>query len=81
MRTEALPPEHYWVAIAKGALGECFAAEGRFVEAEPLLTQSFESLKESQGDGNPRTEAARQRLNDFYQEMQRPDLIAKHLPQ
>jgi tetratricopeptide (TPR) repeat protein len=81
MRSETLPPEHYWVAVAKGALGECLAAEGRYSDAEPLLTQSFESLKASQGDVNPRTEAARQRLNVLYQQMQRPDLIAKHLPQ
>src|SRR5438552_2483064 len=36
IRTESLPKEHYWVAQANSALGECFTIEKRYNEAEPL---------------------------------------------
>ena len=49
MRTDSLPKEHFWVALANDALGECLTTQGRYDEAEPLLLQSYESLKSSQG--------------------------------
>ncbi|MBK8465910.1 MAG: protein kinase [Chloracidobacterium sp.] len=66
LRTETLAAGHYWVAAAQGALGECLATQRRFDEAEPLLVESYESLKASQGDGNPRTLLARNRLSNLY---------------
>lgn len=73
MRTDSLPKEHFWVALANDALGECLTTQGRYDEAEPLLLQSYESLKSSQGAGNPRTGLAVQRLVAFYESWGKPD--------
>ena len=54
-------------ALTRGALGECLTAQKRFGEAEPLLLQSYRSLNESQGPGNPRTRLALQRLAALYE--------------
>ena len=63
MRTDSLPKEHFWVALANDALGECLTIQGRYDEAEPLLLQSYESLKSSQGATNPRTRLALRRAS------------------
>ena len=73
IRTQLLPSDHYWVALANSALGECLVIEARYAEAEPLLTQSLENLKISQGEQNPRTEIARRRLSLLYQSWHKPD--------
>lgn len=65
MRQQALPADHFWVALAKGALGECLSIEKCYSEAEPLLRESYESLRASQGTENPRTKMAQQRLVDL----------------
>jgi serine/threonine protein kinase len=67
MRTDSLPKEHFWVALANSALGECLTVEKHYNEAEPLLLQSYESLKSSQGASNPRTRLAVQRLIALYE--------------
>jgi hypothetical protein len=43
-----------------------------------LLLESFESLKQSQGDTNPRTILARERLVSFYRAMNKPALAHKY---
>ena len=73
IRTDSVPKEHFWVALANGALGECLTTEGRYDEAEPLLLRSYESLKSSQGSGNPRTRLAVQRLITLYESWGKPD--------
>jgi len=73
IRTESLPKEHYWVAQANSALGECFTIEKRYNEAEPLLLESYETLKSSQGASNPRTQIALQRLITLYENWGRSD--------
>lgn len=73
IRTDSLPKEHYWVALAKSALGECLTIERRYDEAEPFLRESYESLKNSQGASNPRTRIALQRLIVLYEDWRRPD--------
>ncbi len=65
MRSESLPADHFWVAEAKSALGECLMLRKDYQDAEPLLRESLESLEKSQGVGNPRTVLARQRLDLF----------------
>ncbi len=77
IRTELLPKEHYWVALAKSALGECLTLEHRYREAEPLLAGSYESLKRSQGANNPRTRLALRRVLELSKRRE-PDLAAKH---
>jgi tetratricopeptide (TPR) repeat protein len=78
IRTESLPKEHYWVALANGALGECLTIEERYGQAEPLLVESYESLKNSQGANNPRTRLVLQRLIELYEKWRKPDLVAKY---
>ena len=73
LRAESLPKENFWVALANDALGECLAVQGRYDEAEALLLQSYESLKSSQGAGNPRTRVALQRLIALYEGWGKPD--------
>ncbi|PYL70931.1 MAG: hypothetical protein DMF26_20585, partial [Verrucomicrobia bacterium] len=67
IRTDLLPKGHYWVALTNSALGECLTIEKRYNEAEPLLLESYESLKSSQGANNPRTQLALQRLITLYE--------------
>jgi hypothetical protein len=60
LRVASLPAGHYWVAAAKGALGECLTTQKRYPEAETLLNESYASLKDRLGPRDPRTiEAAR----------------------
>jgi serine/threonine-protein kinase len=67
LRTNSLPKEHFWVALANGALGEFLTNQGRYDEAEPLLLESYENLKSSQGTNNPRTRLALKRLVALYE--------------
>ena len=77
LRTSSLPPSHFWVAAAKGALGECFALQNRFDEAEPLLRSSVESLAASQESSSPRLLIARKHLASLYTRMGKNDLAAQ----
>jgi serine/threonine-protein kinase len=67
IRTDLLPKGHYWIALANSALGECLTIEKRYAEAEPLLLESYQTLKSSQGASNPRTHIALQRLITLYE--------------
>src|SRR6266446_560964 len=67
IRTDLLPKGHYWVALANSALGEYLTTQRRYTEAEPLLLESYEALKTSQGVTNPRTQLALQRLITLYE--------------
>jgi len=78
IRTESLPKEHFWVAMANNALGECLTIQKRFTEAEPLLLSSYESLKNSQGPHNPRTGIALQRLIALYEAWGKPEQAARY---
>ncbi|HEU0209035.1 MAG TPA: tetratricopeptide repeat protein [Candidatus Udaeobacter sp.] len=73
MRDGNLPKEHFLSALAGGALGECLTSQKRFAEAEPILLESYRTLKKSQGSDNPRTNIARQRLVALYEACGRPD--------
>jgi serine/threonine protein kinase len=73
LRTDSLPKDHFWVAIARSALGEGLALQRRYAEAEPLLLESYRSLAVSQGEGNPRTRTALRRIVHFYEGSGRSD--------
>jgi serine/threonine protein kinase len=77
LRVESLPKEHFWIAVANGALGECLTTQKRFVEAEPLLIESYNVLKASQGEQNPRTNEARLRLAELYRAWNKPETAAR----
>ncbi len=78
LRADSLPKEHFWVALANSALGECLTAQKRFAAAEPLLLDSYQSLKTSQGANNPRTTLARQRLIALYEGWGKTDTAADY---
>ncbi len=67
LRTDLLPKEHFWVAMANSALGENLMTQNRFAEAEPLLVESYQSLKISQGEQNPRTLLAKTRVDRLHE--------------
>jgi serine/threonine protein kinase/tetratricopeptide (TPR) repeat protein len=77
LRVESLPKDHFWVALANGALGECLTTQKRFVEAELLLIESYNVLKTVQGEQNPRTYEARLRLVGLYQAWNKPESAAR----
>ena len=62
LRLAKLPESHFLSALAMGALGECLTAQRRFDEAENLLSKSYSALRDSQGEQNPRTIKAKERL-------------------
>src|SRR4029077_6859115 len=77
LRAQYTPETHFLRATANGALGEFLTSQKRFTEAEPLLLNSYESLKKSQSANSPRIETALQRLIDLFEKWQKPDLAAK----
>jgi serine/threonine-protein kinase len=54
------------VTLASGALGECLVMQERYAEAEPLLIQSYATLKNLQVPGSPAVKEARDRLASLY---------------
>jgi tetratricopeptide (TPR) repeat protein len=46
MRRKSLPGGHWLIADARSRLGSAIAADGRFVEAEPLLLEACKALSE-----------------------------------
>ena len=78
LRRESLPPGHFWVALAEGALGEDLTIEQYYPEAEPLLLESYRSLQNSQGASNPRTRLALKRLITLFENSGRPSEADKY---
>jgi tetratricopeptide (TPR) repeat protein len=63
------------VAQASGALGDCLAIQERYAEAEPLLVQSYATLKSVQVPGSPDIKEARERLASLYAAWGKPSPI------
>jgi tetratricopeptide (TPR) repeat protein len=78
LRSESLPKENFWVALANDALGECLTVQGQYDEAEPLLLRSYESLKSSQGATNPRTRLALRRIITLYDDWGKHDTANRY---
>ena len=76
LRTELLPPGHFFTSMAQSALGEYLVGQHRFTEAESLLVRSYDDLLRSQGKDSPRTIQARTRLHELYIAWKRPDKTA-----
>ncbi|HLF84085.1 MAG TPA: tetratricopeptide repeat protein, partial [Blastocatellia bacterium] len=53
--------------------GECLTTRKRFDEAESLLIASYNDLRASQGERNPRTVEALKRLALLYDAWKKPD--------
>ena len=54
------------VALASAALGECLATQKRYSEAEPLLVESYQTLKSLQVPQSPILKESRERLTSLY---------------
>jgi eukaryotic-like serine/threonine-protein kinase len=67
IRTRLLPKGNQLIAASDGALGECLTTQKRYAEAEPLLQQSYATIKGVQGERGPLTLEAVQRLATLYQ--------------
>jgi serine/threonine-protein kinase len=78
IRGENVPETHFLRATANGALGEFLTTQARFVEAEPFLLGSYESLKKSQAENSPRTKLALQRLANLYEAWNKPEQAASY---
>ncbi len=74
----ASPQSHLLLAIASSIWGECLVALQRYDEAEPLLIESYQTLKTSQGPHNPRTKVALRRLIALYESWQKPELASQY---
>jgi eukaryotic-like serine/threonine-protein kinase len=66
------------IAIAHSIRGECLVALKRYDEAEPLLIESYHTIKTSQGAHNPRTNDALRRLIALYEAWPKPELAAQY---
>jgi len=78
LRVASLPEEHFWIALAKDALGECLTTQKRFAEAEPLLIESYTTLDSKLGQRDPRTVEALGRLVNLYQAWGKPEQAAQY---
>jgi serine/threonine-protein kinase len=73
LREKLLPPNDPLIALAKSGLGESLTAQKRYAEAEPLLLESFDQLKQNGGEQNTQTERTRERIEKLYTAWGRPD--------
>lgn len=71
-------PNSWRVPDADSVLGSCLAAQGRFEEAEPLLTGSYLALSKEEGDGAQKVPEALQRLIDLYTAWGKPEKAAAY---
>jgi serine/threonine-protein kinase len=78
LRVESLPEEHFWVAVARGALGECLTTQKRYAEAESLLNESYASLNKRLGQRDPRTTEAARRMANLYEAWGKPGQAAQY---
>jgi serine/threonine protein kinase/predicted negative regulator of RcsB-dependent stress response len=65
-------------AYLKGVLGECLTVQGRYNEAEPLLTESYTALNSRLGQSNSLTMEAKRRLLILYEAWHKPEQAAQY---
>ncbi len=72
LRRESMPEGSFLRDDTEGSLGEFLMKQKRYLEAEPLLTKSYQDLTISQAPGSPRVVAAKARLDEFYRDAGKP---------
>ena len=77
-RQKVLPEGHERTAQTMSLLGACLAALNRHDEAEPLLRDGFESLREKLGLEHAQSQAALRRLVDFLERPGRQEEAARY---
>jgi serine/threonine-protein kinase len=83
IRRRTLAAGDWQTAETESFLGACQAALQRYEEAEPLLVESYATLKARRGDQDRRTRRTLQYLIDLYEAWGNPEKAAQyraHLP-
>jgi serine/threonine-protein kinase len=78
LHSRAYSGNDYALNVIKGDLGAFLTEQKRYREAEPLLIESYETLKPRQVARSYRLEQARRRLATLYERWNRPDLAARY---
>ncbi len=73
-------PNAWRVADARSVLGQCLAAGGRFEEAEPLLIESYPTIRDAKGADSRYARDAAARIVELYRAWGRPDEASEYLP-
>ena len=68
IRRKVLPPGHYGIVGTESELGKTLSLQKRFVEAEQLLTQAYETLRTTMGEKHPATTTALKYLVELYRD-------------
>lgn len=79
IRSRLMPKGNQLIAVSEGALGECLTTQKRFAEAEPVLQQSYATMKNIQGEQGPSTLEAKRRLAALYQAWGKPKEASRYL--
>jgi serine/threonine protein kinase/Tfp pilus assembly protein PilF len=79
IREHAYPAGNWRIGEAKGVLGECLTAQGRYDEAEALLLEAHRLLKEGPGWEGQEAKATRLRLAALYEAWGQPQKAAAYL--
>ena len=72
-----LPEDHWRFAVMSSALGACRTAQGRYDEAESLLTESLATLTDARGETHIDTQAVLKRLVALYRAWEKPEAAAR----
>lgn len=75
---DSLPPEHPLRPALQGNYGETLMLLQRYAEAEPLLVDSYETLRTARGPAHPATRRAAARLVRLYETSGQPERAAKY---
>ncbi len=75
----ALPPGDWRVHGARSVHGACLTGLGRHQEAETLLLESYEALRDLRGEDASATRETRERLIELYRRSGRPEQAAASL--
>ena len=70
--------DHPYVINTRSAMGECLTDLGLFVEAEPMVINSYQNIKAAEGEGGHETGKALQRVVKLYQAWGKPGEAAKY---
>lgn len=68
----------WYFADAQNVLGVCLLAQNKHKEAEPLLTSSYEKIKEKHGENHKKTNQAREYLAKLYKSLGQKDKAEKY---
>lgn len=73
IRKRLLTPGHRLIASSEAALGESLRLQKRYVDAQPILLESYSILKATRaGELDPRTREVHQSLKSLYQDWHKP---------